>query len=260
MQPTQLATTEIIKRKAPANLIICSKLPRAEKMAIFENRKRKILRFLIEENYSSLENLANLLTVPKQTVLRITKHLRGKQYLTKTEIDIGLARPISVFQPTPTGIMFCTADAEILPELRELSKVNAATIYHDLQLQKIRLNLEKQGYTNFKSSWQLTRDLRKRKEKAPKIPDYICNNRQNERIAIEYERTIKTTKRYREIIGQYLDIRERGVIKKVQYITDHGFANKLKQMFNNINIIYRHGKTEKLNHKDLDFFSFVEVS
>ena len=156
--------------------------------------------------------------------------------------------------------MFCASDTELLPELRELSKVNAVTIYHDLQLQKIRLNLEKQGYTNFKSSWQLTRDLRKRKEKAPKIPDYICNNPQNEKIAIEYERTIKTTKRYREIIGQYLDIRARGIIKKVQYITDHGFANKLRQMFNNIDIIYRQGKTEKLNHIDLEFFSFSEFA
>jgi hypothetical protein len=93
----------------------------------------------------------------------------------------------------------------------------------------------------------------------PKIPDYICTNPNGEKIAIEYERTIKTTKRYREIIGQYLDIRARGIIKHVQYITDIGFANKLKQVFKNIDIIYRRGKTEKLNLSDLEFFSFVEL-
>ena len=41
-------------------------------MAIFNQRVNKVLRFLLEENYSSLENLAILLGVPKQTVMRIT--------------------------------------------------------------------------------------------------------------------------------------------------------------------------------------------
>lgn len=141
-------------------------------MAIFEKRKRTILRFLIEENYSSLENIARLINTHKQTALRITKYLCEKQYLTKTEVNIGLARNISVFQPTNTGIMFAIDESEVMPELRELAKVNATTIYHDLQLQKIRFSLEQQGYTNFQSSWQLTRLLRKRKEKVPKIPDY----------------------------------------------------------------------------------------
>lgn len=244
------------KKLAPANLIICSRLPRAEKMAIFEARQRKILRFLIDENYSSLENLAQLIGTPKQTVMRITKYLCDKEYLIKTEVNIGLARAISVYQPTNTGIMFAIDENEKMPELRELSKVNAITIYHDLQLQKIRFKLEQQGYTNFQSSWQLTRLLRKRKEKAPKIPDYTCVDPQGNKVAIEYERTIKTTKRYREIIGQYLDIRERGIIKQVMYFTEAGFTNKLKQVFNSINFIYRQGKTERLATNQLEYFSF----
>ena len=228
-------------------------------MAIFDSRKRKILRFLIEENYSSLENLAQLLGVAKQTVLRITKHLCESTYLTKTEVNIGLARNISVFQPTNTGIMFAIMENEQMPELRELSKVNATTIYHDLQLQKIRFTLEKQGYTNFQSSWQLIRILRKRKEKVPKIPDYTCINPDGDKVAIEYERTIKTTKRYQEIIGQYMEIKEREVIKQVIYFTNIGFANKLKLLFSSIGVIYRKGKTEKCLAEYLCYFKFFET-
>lgn len=253
LQPTQIAEK---KRVAPANLIISSKLPRNEKMAIFEARQKKILGFLIEENYSSLENLAKLINTPKSTISRITKYLCDKDYLVKTNINIGLARDISVFQPTNTGIMFAIEDGEAMPELREVSKVNATTIYHDLQLQKIRLKLEADGYSNFQSSWQLTRILRKRQEKAPKIPDYTCVDPQGNKVAIEYERIIKTTKRYREIIRQYLDIRDRGIIKKVLYFTDEGFANKLKQMFVNIEYIYRNGKTEKFNIDKSSYFEF----
>lgn len=228
-----------------------------EKMAIFESRQKKILRFLIEENYSSLENLAQLINTPKSTISRIAKYLCDKDYLVRTNINIGLARDISVYQPTNTGIMFAINDGENMPDLREVSKVNATTIYHDLQLQRIRLKLEKEGYSNFQSSWQLTKILRKRKEKAPKIPDYTCIDPDGNKVAIEYERTIKTTKRYREIIGQYMDIRDRGIIKKVMYFTDDGFANKLKQLFDRIDYIYRGGKTEKLIKDHLSYFQFV---
>lgn len=165
-------------------------------MAIFNERINKVLRFLIEENYSSLENLSLLLDVPKQTVIRLTKHLCEKNYLVKLDVDVGLARNISVFQPTNTGIMFVIDVDEELPELREVSKVNATTIYHDLKLQQIRFKLEAQGYHSFQSSWHLTRLLRKRAEKAPKIPDYTCINPDGHKVAIEYERTIKTRKRY----------------------------------------------------------------
>lgn len=247
------------KKPAPANLITCSKLPHAAKMAIFNQRINKVLRFLIEENYSSLENIALLLNVPKQTAIRLTKHLCEKNYLTKLEVDIGLARKISVFQPTNTGLMFAMLDAEELPELREVSKVNAATIYHDLKLQQIRFKLEAQGYHSFQSSWHLTRILRKHGEKAPKIPDYTCINPQGEKITIEYERTIKTKKRYQEIIGQYLDIKERGIIKQVIYYTDDGFADKLKQLFASVEFVYRKGRTEKYLAEQLRYFSFVDV-
>ena len=247
------------KKPAPANLITYSRLPHAAKMAIFNQRINKVLRFLIEENYSSLENLALLLNVPKQTAIRLTKHLCERNYLSKLEVDIGLARKISVFQPTNTGIMFAMVADEELPELREVSKVNAATIYHDLKLQQIRFKLEAQGYRSFQSSWHLTRILRRRGEKAPKIPDYTCINSDGDKVAIEYERTIKTRKRYQEIIGQYMDIKDRGIIKQVIYFTDEGFADKLKQLFYGIEFIYRRGKIEKCNIYLIDFFSFPKI-
>ena len=226
-------------------------------MAIFESRKRKVLRFLLEENYSNLENLATLTKTPKQTVLRLTKHLCEINYLTKVDVNIGLSRSISVFQPTNTGIMFAMLDNEEIPELREISKVNAVTIYHDLKLQQIRMKLEDECYTGFQSSWQLTKILRKRKEKAPKIPDYTCINPQGDKIAIEYERTIKTKKRYQEIIGQYMDIKERGIIKKVVYYTDHGFAERLKKLFAEIKFIYRKSGTEKCIPEQFGYFEFI---
>lgn len=225
-------------------------------MAIFNKRIASLLRFLLEENYTSLENIGLMLNVPKQTALRLTKHLCEKQYLNKLEVDIGLARPISLFQPTNTGIMFALHDGEELPELRDASRINPATIYHDLKLQQIRFKLEGQGYHSFMSAWHISRQLKKRNDKVPKIPDYTCINSDGEKVAVEYERTIKSKKRYQEVIEQYMEIKKRGVIKQVIYFTDDGFANKLKQLFINIDLICVNGLTKNTPSEINQFFEF----
>lgn len=225
-------------------------------MAIFNKRIATLLRFLLEENYTSLENIGLMLNVPKQTALRLTKHLYEKQYLNKLEVDIGLARPISLFQPTNTGIMFALHNGEELPELRDASRINSATIYHDLKLQQIRFKLEAQGYHSFMSAWHISRQLKKRNDKVPKIPDYTCINPDGDKVAVEYERTIKSKKRYQEVIEQYMDIKKRGIIKQVIYFTDEGFADKLQQLFQDIEYIYRNSWTDKMIGHNLNYFSF----
>lgn len=246
------------KKQAPANLIICSKLSHKEKMEIFNKRVTRLLRFLLTENYTSLENVGLLLNVPKQTALRITKHLTEKQYVTKLEVDIGLARPISVFQPTNTGVMFAIQDNEELPELRDATRINPATIYHDLKLQQIRFILEAQGYHSFMSAWHISRLLKKDNKKVPKIPDYTCTNPQGDKVAVEYERTIKSKKRYQEVIEQYMEIQKRGVIKQVIYFTNEGFAEKLRLLFTSINEINRINSIAKTtSNNSIDFFTFL---
>lgn len=228
-------------------------------MAIFNKRIATLLRFLLEENYTSLENIGLMLNVPKQTALRLTKHLCEKQYLNKLEVDIGLARPISLFQPTNTGIMFALHDGEELPELRDANRINPATIYHDLKLQQIRFKLEAQGYHSFMSAWQISRQLKKRNDKVPKIPDYTCINPDGDKVAVEYERTIKSKKRYQEVIEQYMDIKKRGVIKRVIYFTEEGFADKLKQLYASIESTYNSiREVGKFNNERLTYFKFLD--
>ncbi|MBX9865970.1 MAG: hypothetical protein K2Y14_03585 [Burkholderiales bacterium] len=56
---------------------------------------------------------------------------------------------------------------------------------------------------------------------------------------------LRLKKHYQEIIGQYLDIKELGIIKQVIYYTDYGFADKLKQLFQSVEFVYRKVRTEK---------------
>ena len=95
------------------------------------------------------------------------------------------------------------------------------------------------------SAWHISRQLKKRNDKVPKIPDYTCINQAGDKIAVEYERTIKSKKRYQEVIEQYMEIKKRGVIKQVIYFTDEGFAEKLKQLYASIEYIYN--STEKVD-------------
>lgn len=153
--------------------------------------------------------------------------------------------------------MFALDDGEELPELRDANRINSATIYHDLNLQQIRFKMEAQGYHSFMSAWHISRLLKKRNEKVPKIPDYTCTNPEGDKVAVEYERTIKSKKRYQEVIEQYMDIKKRGVIKQVIYFTDNIFAGKLRQLFIGIEFASSKGLVDKLTGDELNYFYLI---
>lgn len=72
------------------------------------------------------------------------------------------------------------------------------------------------------------RQFRRHKEKVSIVADYTCCNPNGEGVTIEYEFTIKSKKHYQEIIGQYMDVKDRGIIKQVIYFTDDGYIHRKK--------------------------------
>ncbi len=215
---------EPTKRKAPSKLLEAAKLSHVEKMAIFNERIFKVLRFLIQENYSSLGNIGKLLNVPSQTSSRICSHLCDKGYLSRVEVDIGLARSVSVFQPTNTGIMFAINDNEEMPKLRDPSRVNPTTVYNDLKLQQIRLHLESEGYSQFRNSWVLKKD----KDSKHYPLDYLCKSPDGKDIGIVLSLNIKYKEYYKSIISNVPD-----TTKIIIYVKE-AFSKKLEKFCNDI--------------------------
>lgn len=215
-----------LKRSAPAQLLEYAKLPRSHKMAIFEERKRKILEFLADEHYSGIKNLANLIDATRQTVTRIMKSLCDEHYVIKSDAGFGFTKKIVVYQITNTGAMFI-ADGS-MPDLQDISKLSDEVILRDFQLQEARMSLHKCGYTEFKHAKQLRQMQHKICDY--KLPKYLCLDCEGDQVAVEYEDIIQNSAVYQEIIDQYVKAKQDKVIDKVLFFTRPGFADKLKKL------------------------------
>ena len=241
-----------IKRCAPTQLLECAKLPRSHKMAIFADRRRKILEFLVDEHYSGIKNLANLIDATRQTVARIMKSLCDEHYAIKSDVGLGFTKKIVVYQITNTGAMFITDG--YMPELQDISKLSDKVILRDFQLQEARVNLHKCGYTEFKHAKQLQQI--QHKICRYKLPKYLCLDCEGDHIAVEYEDIIQSSASYQQIIDHYVKAKQDNVLDKVIFFTRPGFADKLK------NLLFSIGSSIASNNLAADissYFYFLEA-
>lgn len=224
----QIIPVEKTKRSVPNQLLACAKLPRSHKMAIFAERRRKILEFLLDEHYSGINNLANVIDASRQTVTRIMKNLCDEDYVVKSDVGLGFTKKILVYQITHTGAMFIT-DAYI-PTLPDISKISDDAILRELQLQEARISLGKCGYTQFKNTKQLLQMQHPLCKEGYKLPKYLCLDCDGNHVAVEYEDIIQSSEMYQQILDQYARAKHDKVIDKVLFFTRAGFADKLKRL------------------------------
>jgi DNA-binding PadR family transcriptional regulator len=134
----------------------------------------------------------------------------------------------------------------------EPSKFNELTATHHYNLQSLALLFNQKGYkliplkkTNVGSS--------------EKIPDgYIINN--DQKIAIELERTIKTKSRYKNIWGGYINDIRKGHYSSVKYYLPNKRSQTLPKIFNSIKTIVINGQQAEFTQDLRDFFSFTDIS
>ena len=97
----------------------------------------------------------------------------------------------------------------------ELSKLKHSQLLHKFLCQQVHLQAIKQNYKFISGRW-LTDEWFGGKN--TKRPDGIIITQDNQKIAIEAERTIKSKYRYQQIIVQYLKMIKANQISKVRYV------------------------------------------
>jgi hypothetical protein len=133
---------------------------------------------------------------------------------------------------TPHGAaMGSPLDGDPLPYY-ETGRVAPTTIEHSLDVQRARLAARKAGWT----AWQSDRDLHAIAGATDggwrKIPDALALDTAGVRVAIEVERTAKTSKRYEEILAEYLQQIRNGLCDCVHYVSPTpGLAARLARIF-----------------------------
>ncbi|SNS03702.1 hypothetical protein SAMN05192560_2329 [Methylobacillus rhizosphaerae] len=187
-------------------------------------KRETVLRFLRDETWSNLTNLADMLGLSEPATFKTICQMERDGFLLRYKVD---ALRLSLWGVTPQGLAFAWADNEAM-RVRpyfEPGKLSVMTIPHYLDIQRARLMAEQAGWTNWVPGHRLPKGIKKR-------PDAIATNAEGQTIAIELERSIKTLKRYEAIFAIYLQMMKREEYAKVHYLCpDAGFAPRLERMF-----------------------------
>jgi len=224
-----------------------SKLSRAEKMQMAENKQSAILSFLASgEVYTTLPILMLLLKRSESTIRR-TVELMLKENLLKLEpLEVGSKKTILI-GITPHGVGM--ADRAGLCPHFAIGRTNPAYVSHHLAVQETRIKAVNFGGTD----WLPGRALRNKSYL--KVPDalYVMDGRT---IAVEVERNIKTPKRYAEVMSNYLQEMSKKSWTEVHYITTPNVVPRIQKIFNELGTVTVKGTVVKLEQKHLGRFKF----
>lgn len=181
-----------------------------------EEKKRTVLRFLRQHIWSSQDIL--------QSTVKVVSRQAAHKMLTSFEKE-GLIRrytfPLLVGKLTLWGItphgqaMAFQLDAEEPVKTHfEPSRISGQKIYHHLDLQRLRIQAESNGWQNWVDGNRLGNI-----PKHMKRPDAIATDPSCKKTAIECERTLKTSKRYSVILSGYLQEIKSGRIDRVVWVS-----------------------------------------
>lgn len=195
-----------------------------ERQGRADHKRRTLLRFLRDETWSSLANLAGVGGLSEPAMFKTLCQMERDGFLLRHKVS---QLRLSLWGITPKGLIFAWDENEPM-ETRphfEPSKISIVTIHHYLDIQRARLAAERAGWAQWVPGNRLPKDIKKR-------PDAVAAAPSGHRVAVEIERSIKTIKRYEAIFSAYLQMIKSGDYTMVHYVCpDASFAPRLSRLF-----------------------------
>ena len=222
-------------------------------------KRRAALRWLRDEIWSTPEILGQ--------VMGLTARQGVYQTLSKMERDGFLASAdILIFRKSTQRIVGITShglahafDADEPLQRRptfEPSKVKLTTLQHEVDIQKLRLQAEKAGWT----SWMPGTRLGTSKGGINR-PDATVLDSEQTVVAVEVERTIKSLKRYEVILSQYLQAIAKGEYGRVIWVCPTpDLTARLRRVVLSIKAVPVNGKKIALEPRHYQLLAFLPYS
>jgi len=234
--------------------LINSKIEQSRSKAVKETL---ILSFLWEEGYSTAKILAPLLKMTPNGIQRILRKMEAKELIQTHTVDFELSSwNLKIWGLTPTGTLLATPEDEKF-KFFEVSRVKPITMAHSLALQRIKVLALSQGWGEWQSSSKMLKNANLNRSTWLQVPDAVAMSPKGRKIAIELERTVKTPKRYVEILANYAEMLSSGIIAEVIYICPENIAKRLERLFHRIEKIIFRGKAIPVPEGLLKRFYFI---
>ena len=192
----------------------------AERKARQAAKQDAALRFLRQVLYSTPEILGRAMGLNTSAGWYRTLHQLEREHLiTASAVDWMPGRSVPIWGITPHGQAVASARLDLPHCTRyfEPGRASITTLMHFLGLQKLQLQAEAAGWTEWTYG-----DFQPfyGREKQTYRPDAIARTSRGRLAAVEYERTLKTPKRYREILGDHLTAIKAGKVEGVIWVCD----------------------------------------
>lgn len=204
----------------------------AERQARIAEKRRIILRFLREEIWTTAELVAALLCfATRAPAYQTLKAMERDGLLRSHAAALAYGRTVTLWGLTPHGLAFAFDDDEPLQEISifQPSRVSVSQMSHKIELQRLHIEALKEGWTSWVDGHNLNMG------KGDKIPDAVAVTASGERVAIELERTVKSAKRYYEIVVSYTLRRKANGWQEVRYYCpDESIRRRVEQRIHEI--------------------------
>lgn len=204
-------------------------IPRSEQAAHSEKVRVVILQFLNDETYTTAEIIQRLVGYKsKQGADGVLKKLANDGLLKHHKMKNFAGRGLSIWGITARGIYAINDPHELPDKVRgfEPSRISLATLDHKLQIQLVKIYLNELGWSIISidpNIWD------------KKLPDILCTkpSEEFEQIALEIELTIKSQKRYGDIITTYKSMQYgQQSLRRVVWLTEtEKAAAQLRSIF-----------------------------
>jgi len=178
-------------------------LPLKERQQRNQEKTLRILRFLRTSIYSTSALLGEVMGVKARSAIFETLKQMEKKSLIRHETFHEFTGPFTLWGITPAGQQACLQDGEEpVHVFFNTSKVSLARLQHYLSVQEIRIRGEAAGWRDFvycdRRQVQKPGDEKTDKSKEEIRPDLLALSPQKRNVAIESERLMKWTPRYKE--------------------------------------------------------------
>lgn len=205
-------------------------------------KRDRVLRWLRLNTWSTADVLRQVAGVgSRQAAHGLLQGLCRDGLIRKAAIAGEYGPPILIWGITPHGAAIAARDNEsISSRTFEPSKVKPTTMTHTLDVQRLQLRAESAGW-----KWKPIVGELSRSE--AKYADAVATRLDGQKVAIEVERTVKTIKRYAEILVAHLEARKQGKWDWIYYFShESGIRDRVSRAFGEIDRVAWHGQSIKV--------------
>lgn len=171
--------------------------PPAGRAARATAKRQAILDYLASETWSDTATIADMLGLSVMPAYRALNAAMRDGEVKRLDLQTGLRSRIVIWGITPVGILHSNADPATTSEF-EQSRVSPTHVAHKIGIQRMRNRALRAGW----SDWRPSRELRY--SEYPCMPDAVATAPSGRRVAIEFERHVKSEKRREEILGKHI--------------------------------------------------------